>query len=153
MHCSQPPFSGSGKHVPCYTGSWCSPGRHSPNGVASSYVLQRSKSSQVSMPSPSSAPSISHESVLGEAGPHTAPSAVTLHPFLQAAWLLPHLFQTSWLNPSVLLRASRWNHFSFRLPSFKGQPRTSYVTSYLAPPMMCYFCQFPHLLPSFCCPL
>ena len=62
-------------------------------------------------------------------------------------------FQTSWLNPSVLLRASRWNHFSFRLPSFKGQPRTSYVTSYLAPPMMCYFCQFPHLLPSFCCPL
>ena len=34
---------------------------------------------------------MSHESVRGEAGPHTAPSAVTLHPFLQAAWLLSHL--------------------------------------------------------------
>ena len=26
--CSQPPCSGPGKHVPCYTGSRCSPGRH-----------------------------------------------------------------------------------------------------------------------------
>ena len=28
VHCPQPPCSGSGKHVPCYTGSWWSPARN-----------------------------------------------------------------------------------------------------------------------------
>ena len=30
-------------------------------------------------------------------------------------------------------------------PHLDAWPRTSYVISYLAPPMMCYFCQFPHI--------
>ena len=28
VHCPQSPCGGPGKHVPCYTGSWWSPGRH-----------------------------------------------------------------------------------------------------------------------------
>ena len=52
-----------------------------PKRVASLYVLQRSKSLQLGIPGHSSAPSISHKSMLAEAGPHTAPSALSLHPF------------------------------------------------------------------------
>ena len=51
---SQPPSSGSGKHVPRYTGSWWSPGRHSPKGVASPYILQRSVASPLSYSRPRS---------------------------------------------------------------------------------------------------
>ena len=28
VRCPRPPCNGSGKHVPCYSGSWWSPGRH-----------------------------------------------------------------------------------------------------------------------------
>ena len=60
--CSQPPRDGAGKHVPCYTGSWGGPGRHSHKRVTSAYTLRRSRSLQLSIPGHSSAPSISHVS-------------------------------------------------------------------------------------------
>ena len=45
LHCSQPPCIGSRKHVPCYTGSWWSPGRHtSQESGFSVYLPEKLKS-------------------------------------------------------------------------------------------------------------
>ena len=135
---SQPPFSGSGKHMPCYTGSWCL--RH--KTVASLSVLQRSRSPQICIPSPSSAPSMSHKSMLAEAGPHSAPAALTLHSFL----LHGCYFTTDHMASSSLLLQATWREKPLIFqPAFilNAWPRTSYVTTNLATSMMSDFYQFP----------
>ena len=67
VHCTQPPCSGSRRHVLCYPGSWWSPGRHmSQDSDFSVCPSQKQKSvAQYSWSQFSSAPNTSHESVLG----------------------------------------------------------------------------------------
>ena len=138
--CSQPPCSGWGKHAPCYTGSQWSPRMPASQESGFSVILQRSRSLKFSVPSHSSAPSISHKSVLGKTVPCKALSAPSLYPFRphgcflsQPVWLLLQISWWTWtllLQPALILNA---------------QPRTFYVTLYLAPPMRCHFFQFPHI--------
>ena len=114
-----------------------------PKRVTSLYVLHRSRSLQLN--SPSLTPSTSHKPVFGLAGPCTAPSALSLHPFLQSLWLLPHyrphgIFLFTNLGRMVEKPPSLSDH-----PYLNAHPRTSYMTSYSTHPRMCDFCQFPHI--------
>ena len=113
-----------------------------PKSVASPYIFQTSRSLQFSILSHSSAPSISHKSMLAEAGPHTAPSALTLHSFL----LHGCYFTTDHMASSSLLLQATWREKPLIFqPAFilNAWPRTSYVTTNLATSMMSDFYQFP----------
>ena len=79
-----------------------------PNRVASPHVRQSSRSLQLSIPGHSSAPSISHKSMLGLAGLRTAPSALPLSspsrlpsgpPLSDSRPRGMLLLQTTWLPP------------------------------------------------------
>ena len=156
--CPQPPCSGPGKHMLCYTGSWWIgvQGATYPERVASLYVLQRSRSLQFSIPGHSSAQLQAPLTNLCLAGQVPAqPSAFSLHPFL------PHGFTSSYQAAWQILHTRPHDFFPY-YPRLHGGipgpllfpptlilnawPRTSCMTSYLAPPMLCYFCQFSHIL-------
>ena len=93
--CSQPLCTGSGKHVPCYTGLWWGLGRHSLKGVASPYIPQRSR--EVFRSAFPVTGCKHHESGWLGKSPHSSISfALTssLH-----SGLSPTPFQTTWLLP------------------------------------------------------
>lgn len=95
---SSPPCSRPRSYMPCYTVSRWSPGGTRPKSVASLEVLRRSRSLRLSIPSHGSAPSPAHESMLGQAGPLTAPSAP---PWSSPSYPRPPaalLLQTAWLR-------------------------------------------------------
>ena len=103
------------------------------------------------MPSLSSATSIAHASVLGLAGHHTAPSALSP----SSAGRLPSRSPLSYSRFHSVLLLQTVGLFLVSQPGFilNTQPRTSYMTSYLAPPIMWIFASSPvsftyFLLPS-----
>ena len=64
---------------------------------------------------------------------------------LPPACMAATLLQTAWHLPPYYPRLPGRKNLSLSdALILNAWPRTSYVTSYLVPPMMCYFCQFPH---------
>ena len=112
--CPQPPCNGSRKLVPCYTGSWWSPGRHSPKRVASPYILQRSRTlhswSQISLFLVRQVPTQLHQlslftlsSLMASSSPLAAHMAST--PTMDCMAPSSFLPQASWKN-SLLFQSS-----------------------------------------------
>ena len=121
-----------------------------PRSVTSLYVLQRSRSLQLSIPGHSSAPSISHESGRVGRSPQLHQLCCCL---LQADLYLPTLWLSLWL---LDLPAGIFSHpisrglLSSHLahPNLNAWPRTSCVISSPALPVVCYYlplCQSPHI--------
>ena len=137
-----------------------------PKRVASPYILQRSRSLQLIIPSHSSiqfpaspmnlwlvrqVPHCCHQLSLytlfscmassfssrPQGGiPHTRP--LDLFPYYPRPHGRVCFFLTTPMEETLLFQPPP--------PLFlNARPGTSYVTSYSAPPMMCYFCQFPHI--------
>ena len=140
--CPQSPCSGSGKHVPCYTGSWWSPKRYiSPESDFSICPSEKRKSAaQHSQFASKHLPQI--WAWLGRSLDSSISSFLTPFP---PAWLPSH-FRLH----GIFLLTTR-GHRAGKNPSLSDHPYfkclfgTSYVTSCTASPMMCYFCQFPHI--------
>ena len=109
--CSQPPWSGLGKHVLCYTGSWWGSGRHTFQGSGFSVCPPEKPKYLLSHSKP-------HGSFSWRTLSYTRPlSQLPTIPF-KPAWLLLPLF--------VFILNAR--------------TRISCVTSNPAPPGMCCFC-------------
>ena len=153
---SSAPCNDSRKHVPHFTGSWWSPGRHSPKRVASLYILQRSRSlhfwSQFSPCVVRQFPAQLQLHKVCCVPVCTAPSALSLHPFslvasfssLSACITSTTSLQTAWL----LLPVSAHPYFKCSAQNILCNffiCRPSYDVLLLPVP--------PYLLPSFGCNL
>ena len=117
-----------------YTGSWWTQGRHTPPRewfLHESFREAEACGSAFPVTVPFSSKHLPQlHACLGRSPQSSISFLLILFP---PAWLLPPLFQISWQNPLLFQSALISN----------ARPGTYYVTSYLHPPMMCYFCQFP----------
>ena len=116
-----------------------------PEKVASPNIFHRSRSLRFNSPSKLQAPPTSLCLVrqvpgqLHQLSPYTLSSACMATTLPQTTWhLLPYYPTTPghMVEKTLLYQTTR---------ILNAQPGTSYVTSNPAPPMMCYFCQFPHI--------
>ena len=138
----------------CYTGAWQGPGGTSAKRMTSLYILRRSRSLQLIIPSQSSAASISHKSMLGQAGPCRALSVL----LPSSPCRLPNGPSLSYGRPHAYsLNTLWWTSFFFSLPSFKSSAQNFLHDLISGPPMMCQYLPFlpvpQYLLPSFGCHL